>query len=85
MKYRLYLVIFYYISTLNLQITVEQVTLDLNTRRRPVIDCPLHIKFALAYLRPDFILARSINFLLKSVASAGGFNFIQPGFEPPLN
>gem|GEM_PF-2420306 len=43
------------------------------------------IKCALAYLCPDFIELRSINFLRKSVASAGGFNFIQPGFEPPLN
>ena len=25
------------------------------------------------------------NFLLKSNVSAGGFNFIQSGFEPPLN
>jgi len=40
------------------------------------------IKCASAYLRPDFIELRSINFLRKSVASAGGFDFIQPGFEP---
>jgi hypothetical protein len=39
----------------------------------------------LGVFAPRFYRARSINFLLKSVASAGGFNFIQSRFEPPLN
>jgi hypothetical protein len=34
------------------------------------------IKYAMAYLRPDFYRACSINSSEKSVASAGGFNFI---------
>jgi hypothetical protein len=36
-------------------------------------------------LRPDFTLACSIKFLLKIERLAGGFNFIQSGFEPSLN
>ena len=38
----------------------------------------------LGVFAPRFYRARSINFLLKSVASAGGFNFIQSRFEPPI-
>ncbi len=33
----------------------------------------------------DFFRASSKNFLLKIVASAGGFNFIQSWIEPKLN
>jgi hypothetical protein len=40
------------------------------------------IKYALAYLRPDNTFARSINFLLKSVASAGGLTSFSRGLNP---
>jgi Uri superfamily endonuclease len=54
-----------------------------NIRKRENGVIPNQIR--LGVFAPRFYRACSINFLLKSVASAGGFNFIQPGFEPPLN